>query len=244
VSTMPDRNGGMATTHDHIVKQFDVELQDLKDKILRMAAEVEGQIRDAIRCLTERDAVSARRIASSDTEVNLLEMEIDENCIRLLALRQPAATDLRFVAAALKINTDLERMGDLAVNIAERALALAESPQMLPAFDLSRIAIEAQEMLKDALDAFVYRDVDKAERVLERDNVVDELFVASFRTLADSMKQSPDQVERALGLLFIAKHLERIADHATNISEMVVYLVRGTDVRHRFSVEERAHRHE
>ena len=232
------------TTHEHIVKQFDVELQDLKNKILRMAAEVEGQIRDAVLALQERDAGLARQVVRRDIDVNLLEMEVDESCIRLLALRQPAATDLRFVAAALKINTDLERIGDLATNMAERAEALATSPQLLPALDLDRIAHESQEMLKDALDAFVYGDAAKAERVLERDNVVDALYLATFSALVEAMKQHPAQVERALGLLFVAKHLERIADHATNISEMVIYLVRGTDVRHRFSVEERARRHE
>ena len=229
----------MATNHDHILKAFDVELRALKDKLLLMASVVEENVAAAMTSLANRDIAGAEKVEKSDQQVNLLEMEVDELCVRLLALRQPAASDLRFIAAALKINTDLERMGDLAVNIAERAEAMARSPQMLPSMDLSRMAASVQSMLRDSLDAFVHGDAVNAEQVLERDNEVDEAFVQAFRTLVGSMQQDPATVERAISLVFIAKHLERIADHSTNIAEQVVFLVKGKDVRHKFSVEER-----
>jgi phosphate transport system protein len=227
----------MAPSHDHIAKQFDVELRTLKDRLLFMASVVEDHINAAMRALGERDVAGAEKIEKSDRQVNLMEMEIDEMCVRLLALRQPAGSDLRFICAALKIVPDLERMGELAVNIAERADALGRAPQLLPQLDLSRMTDAARGMLKDSLDAFVDGDALKAQQVLERDQIVDDLFVEAFRALIDSMKGDPATVERAVGLIFIAKHLERIADHSTNIAEMVVYLVQGKDVRHKFSVE-------
>ena len=223
--------------HDHILKQFDVELRTLKDKLLLMAGVVEEHIASAMRALGDRDVATAEKVERSDRQVNVLEMEVDELCIRLLALRQPAASDLRFIAAALKIVTDLERMGDLAVNIAERAEALARSPQLLPQIDLAPIATATQAMLKDSLDAFVRGDDRKAEEVLRRDQVIDDLFVEAFNALVESMKRDPSSIERSIGLMFIAKHLERVADHATNVGEMVIYLVRGKDVRHQFSLQ-------
>ncbi len=223
-------------THDHILKHFDVELRTLKDKLLLMAGVVEEHIATAMRALGDRDIAVAEKVEKSDKQVNVLEMEVDELCVRLLALRQPAASDLRFIAAALKIVTDLERIGDLAVNIAERAEALARSPQLLPPLDLGPLTQATQAMLKMSLDAFVNGDDQKAEAVLERDQIVDDLFVQAFGKLLSSMKSDPTTVDRAIGLLFIAKHLERIADHSTNIAEMVVYLVRGKDVRHKFSL--------
>ena len=226
-------------SHDHILKHFDVELRTLKDKLLLMASVVEEHIASAMRALGERDVAVAVKVERNDRQVNVLEMEVDELCVRLLALRQPAASDLRFIAASLKINTDLERMGDLAVNIAERAEALARSPQLLPQLDLAPLAQTAQGMLKDSLDAFVRGDAEQAEGVLERDQVADEHFRTAFHALMDSMKRDPATVERAIGLMFIAKHLERIADHSTNIGEMVIYLVRGKDVRHKFSLEKK-----
>jgi phosphate transport system protein len=223
--------------HEHIIKQFDVELRTLKDKLLLMASVVEEHINAALRALGERDIAVAEKIEKSDVQVNLLEMEVDELCIRLLALRQPAASDLRFITAALKITTDLERIGDLAVNIAERAEDLARSAVMVPSMDLARMAEASQRMLKDSLDALVHGDAEMAQSVLERDQIVDDQFVEAFRALIEAMKRDPQTVDRAIGLVFIAKHLERIADHATNIAEMVVYLVKGKDVRHKFSVE-------
>ena len=226
----------MIPVNDHIYKQFDIELRTLKDKLLRMAGVVERHIASAMRALDERDIAGAEKVERADTEVNLLEMEVDEMCVRMLALRQPAASDLRFIAAALKINTDLERVGDLAVNIAERAEDLARTSQMLPSVDLSRMAEAAQAMLRDSLDAFVYSDAEKAEAVLSRDQFVDDLFREAFRDITAVMKSDPSTVDRGLGLIFIAKHIERIGDHATNVAEMVVYLVRGQDVRHKYSV--------
>ena len=224
------------TQHDHTLKEFDVELRTLKDKLLLMAASVEDHLARGMAALASRDAAAADAVADSDGPVNLLEMEVDELCVRLLALRQPAGSDLRFIAASLKIVTDLERMGDLAVNIAERVAAIARTPQRLPPLDLEPIAGAARAMLQDSLDAFVRGDVPKAESVLRRDQVIDDLFVEAFRALMAAMKQDPATVERALGLMFIAKHFERIADHSTNIAEMVIYLVRGKDVRHKFSL--------
>lgn len=234
----------MVTPHDHILKQFDVDLRILKDKLLLMASVVEDHITKAIRALNDRDPRLAEEVVAGDRQVNILELETDELCLRILALRQPAASDLRFIAASLKIVVDLERVGDLSVNMAERAEALARSPQLLPTFDLTRIADATQGMLKDSLDAFVRADAALASSVLSRDDVVDQLFVEAFRFMVDAMKKDPANVERALGLLFIAKHLERIADHSTNIAEMVVFLAEGKDVRHRFSVEERLRRSE
>ncbi len=227
----------MTTSHDHILKHFDVELRELKDKLLLMAGVVESHLASAMQALGDRSVAIAEEVEKSDPEVNVIEMEVDEQCIRLLALRQPAAYDLRFIAASLKIVTDLERMGDLAVNIAERAEALARSPQLLPQLDLGPIAAATQAMLKDSLDAFVRGDADKAESVLLRDNVIDDLFLEAFRTLIESMKRDSSTVDRAVGLMFIAKHLERIADHSTNVAEAVIYHVRGKDVRHKFSLQ-------
>jgi phosphate transport system protein len=229
---------------DHIVKQFDVDLRILKDKLLLMASVVEDHIAKAIRALDERDVELAQEVVQGDRQVNVLEIETDELCLRILALRQPAASDLRFISASLKIVVDLERVGDLAVNMAERAEALAKSPQLLPTLDLTRMAAATQAMLKDSLDAFVRADPELATSVLVRDQEVDELFVEAFRYLVDAMKHDPNNVERALGLMFVAKHLERIADHSTNIAEMVVFLAQGKDVRHRFSIDERDRRSE
>ena len=217
---------------DHIFKQFDKELKALKDKLLLMAAKVEERLSDAIRSLVQRDQELAKRTTESDRDINRLEMEVDELAVKMIALRQPAARDLRFITTALKIVTDLERCGDLAVNIAERAVALNEDEQLKPYIDLPKMAGEAQQLLKDALDAFVNGDADKATSVLERDQMVDDLFVQIFRELITYMMQDPRTITRAIGLIFVAKHLERVADHACNLAEMIVFLVEGKDVRH------------
>ena len=217
---------------DHIFKQFDKELKALKDKLLLMAAKVEERLSDAIRALVQRDQELAKRTTESDRDINRLEMEVDELAVKMIALRQPAARDLRFITTALKIVTDLERCGDLAVNIAERAVALNEDEQLKPYIDLPKMAGEAQQLLKDALDAFVNGDADKATSVLERDQMVDDLFVQIFRELITYMMQDPRTITRAIGLIFVAKHLERVADHATNIAEQAIFLAKGKDVRH------------
>jgi phosphate transport system protein len=164
--------------------------------------------------------------------VNRLEIVVDEMCRRLLALRQPAASDLRLITTALKIVVDLERMGDLAVNIAERALDLNQSPPLPPVHDLSKLAQLCQDQLRAALDAFVDGDVGKAEAVIKADLLLDALYHKLFNDLLALMMEDPRNIRRANSLLFVAKHLERLGDHATNVAEMVVYMVRGTDVRH------------
>jgi len=221
----------------HTLQKFDRGLKTLTDRLLFMAGLVESHLNDALAALQIQDGPTAERLAKSDRPVNLLEMECDELCVRLIAQYQPVASDLRFIVAAMKLVTDLERMGDLAVNIAERAVELSRSPKLDPPIDLRPMGALVQAMLKEALDAFIGRDAAAAEAVLVRDDVVDTAFRDLFATLIARMKKDPGNVERAVGLLFVAKHLERIADHATNIAEQVVYLTRGQDVRHKSSVE-------
>jgi phosphate transport system protein len=223
--------------HNHTYKQFDIELGSLKDQVLAMGGLVEQHIAEAMRALVDRDVERAQRVIDGDRAVNKMEMAIDELCVRILALRQPAGSDLRFVASALKIVTDLERIGDLTVNMAERALFLCQEPPMRAVVDLPRMAAAAQKMLRDALESFVTGDVVKAETVLRADEQVDRWLVEVFEDLRAEMRRDPSVVDRGISTIFFAKHLERLADHTTNVAEMVVFHVRGTDVRHRFSRE-------
>jgi len=216
----------------HTDKTYELELKDLRDKLLAMGGKVEAAIAASVRAITERDADLARKVKASDVEVNRLEVDIDGACRRLLALRQPAASDLRFITTALKIVTDLERMGDLAVNIAERAIDLAQAPPLVPLHDLSAMADLVEAQLKKALDAFVERDPMKAEEVMKGDDLVDALYLKLFNQLLQLMMEESRAIRRAMALMFTAKHLERFGDHAINLAEMVVYMVRGTDVRH------------
>jgi phosphate transport system protein len=208
------------------------ELQELKEKLLRMGALVETQVERSVRSLVDRDNMLAATVIDTDHEVNRLEVEIDEDCIRLLALRHPEAGDLRFVTTAMKIVTDIERMGDLAVDISERALELNEQPILKPYIDIPRMARAARQMLKDALDAFVNRDSEHARKVTQADDFVDELNHQIFRELLTFMIEDPHTITRAIRISYVSKYLERIADHATNIAEMVVYLVEGKIIRH------------
>ena len=216
----------------HTDKAFEQDLRDLREKLLAIGAKVEANIADSVRALTERDSPLAQRVVESDAEVNRLEVDIDEMCRRILALRQPAASDLRLITTALKIVTDLERIGDLAVNIAERAIDLNQVTPLAPYVDTPKLAQLAQEQVKRALDAFVSADVAKAEEVLRGDDLVDALFLKIFNELLAFMMEDSRNIRRATNLMFIAKHLERVGDHATNVAEMVVYMVRGTDIRH------------
>ena len=211
---------------------FEKELGDLKEKVLKLGSMVEKAINDAIKSLVERNSALAVETIDRDPLVNALEVEIDEECIRLIALRQPRASDLRLITTAMKITTDLERMGDLAVDISERALELNEEPQLKPYIDIPRMAEIAQGMVRDALDAFVNRDSALARDVLIRDDMVDNLNYQVFNELLFFMIQDPKTVSRAVKITYISKYLERIADHATNIAEMVVYLVEGKIIRH------------
>jgi phosphate transport system protein len=216
----------------HTDKTYDFELQELRSKLLALGGKVESEVAECIRALLERDSAKAEAVMHSDREVNRLELEIDEACRRLLALRQPAASDLRFITTALKIVVDLERVGDLAVNIAERVLALNQAPPLRPVFDLAKLAELGQQQLRKALDAFVDQDPIKAEEVLAGDDLLDALYYKVFNEYIGYMMEDSKNIRRATAYLFIAKHLERLGDHATNVAEMVIFMVRGEDVRH------------
>ena len=211
---------------------FDEELQHLKEKLLKMGSLVEDAIKNSVLSLVERDNDLARRVIDNDRLVNTLDVEIDEESIRLIALRQPMAGDLRFITTAMKITTDLERMGDLGVNIAERALELNQEPILKPYIDIPKMREIAQGMTRDALDAFVRKDKKLAMDVIMRDDEVDDLKHAVLQELAFFMVQDPTTVTRAMKVSFVAQYLERIADHATNIAEMVIYLIEGKIIRH------------
>ena len=211
---------------------FEKELTDLKGTVLKLGSMVEKAISDSIKSLVERNSKLAADVIDKDTEVNALDVEIDEECIRLIALRQPRAGDLRLITTAMKITTDLERIGDLAVDVSERALELNEEPQLKPYIDIPRMAEIAQGMVRDALDAFVKRDSALARDVLTRDDLVDNLNWQVFNELLFFMIQDPKTVSRAVKITYVSKYIERIADHATNIAEMVVYLVEGKIIRH------------
>ncbi|MDA8241717.1 MAG: phosphate signaling complex protein PhoU [Nitrospiraceae bacterium] len=211
---------------------FDDELQQLKEKILKMGSLVEDALKNSIQALVERDNAVARLVIDNDRVINTLDVEIDEESIRLIALRQPKAGDLRFITTAMKITTDLERMGDLAVNIAERAIELNEEPILKPYIDIPRMREIAQGMMRDALDAFVRKDKRLAMDVIMRDDEVDDLKHEVLKELAFFMAQDPTTVYRAMKISFVAQYLERLADHATNIAEMVIYLVEGKIIRH------------
>ena len=213
-------------------RHFDDELQSLKEQILRMGGLAEEQVQGALRALVERDSDLARRIIENDRQVNTMDVAIDEDCLRLLALQQPTARDLRFITTAMKISTELERISDLAENICERAIELNEEPQLKPYIDIPLMANWALKMVKDALDAFVNHDADLARKVCLDDDFVDDLTHQLFRELLSFMVENPQTTTRAIRITFIAKYLERIADHATNVAELVVYLVEGKIIRH------------
>ncbi len=219
----------------HTDKSFETDLADLRQLLLTMGARIESAIARSMQAVVERDSKSAHSVIDDDAEVNRLEVDIDERCRKILALRQPAASDLRLITTALKIVTDLERCGDLAVNIAERARDLNEAPPMPPNNTLPRLAELSQVQIKKALDAFVAADVDLAAVVLKDEEMLDALFLQLFNELLTLMMEDPKYIRRATALMFIAKHLERVGDHATNVAEMVVYMVKGTDIRHPWS---------
>jgi phosphate transport system protein len=216
----------------HTDKAYEAELKALRDRLLAMGGLVERAIASSVRAITERDSALAEQVKVRDREINRMEVEIDGMCRRILALRQPAASDLRFITTALKIVVDLERMGDLAVNVAERALDLAQGPPLAPMHELPKIADLAEAQLKKALDAFVTEDVPKAEEVMRGDELIDALYLKIFNDMLALMMEDGRNIRRATAAMFAAKHLERFGDHATNLAEMVVYMVRGTDVRH------------
>ena len=216
----------------HTDRQYEEELQQLRAKILEMGGLVEKQIRDAMTALIGRNSPQAQEVISRDHTVNYLDVATDESCTRLLALHQPAGRDLRLIMTSLKITTDLERIGDIAQNICERALELNQEVPLTFSSDLPRMSEWAQAMLRDSLDAFVREDTELALQVCQRDDFIDSLTAELFRTTLSHMTQDSQSVSRAMRHLFVAKYLERIADHATNIAEMVIYMAKGKSIRH------------
>jgi phosphate transport system protein len=216
---------------------FDEELQKLNEKVLCMGSLVETAIRDSVRALVERDDDLARTVIERDHEVNVLDVEIDEESIRMIALRQPKGSDLRLITTAMKITTDLERMGDLAVNIAQRSIELKREPLIKRYIDIPRMRDIAQSMTRDALDAFVKRSTQLARDVIMRDDEIDELKRLVLNELMLFMTEDQNLVCGAMRIIFIATYLERIADHATNIAEMVIYLSEGKIIRHNKGVD-------
>src|SRR5262245_43303052 len=220
---------------EHTDREYETELSDLRALLVRMGAKVEEMMESAMRAMVERDTELAKRTYEVDHEINRLEVAIDDLCLRILARRQPVAIDLRFIAAALKLVTDLERMGDLVANICDRVVELNQEPPIRSFDSLQLMASATAAMVHDALAAFLTRDAERAEQLLTRDRVVDEYYGQLFEELLADMMADAKNVYRATRLQSIAKYLERIADHATNLAEMVIFLVRGKDVRHLFS---------
>jgi phosphate transport system protein len=214
------------------MRQFFEHLEQLQQRLLEMAGLVESSIHSSIRALVERDEEQAEEVLRSEARINQLEMEIDGTITRLLALQHPVASDLRLLRAVGKINTDLERMGDLAVNIVERALTLLNMPHVPPLVDIAQMASIVEFMVRSSLDSFVKRDADLARSVLVSDDAVDDLRDALYKDLIEHMQNDPLTVPPAVNLMFVARNLERIADHATNIAEDAVFLIQGVDVRH------------
>ena len=217
---------------EHTSRHYENELQELKQTILFLGGTAEEMIDQALHALVDRDPDLARRVIDTDRSVDAAELKVDHLCLGLLALRQPAGSDLRFITTALKMVTDLERIGDLAVNIAERAIELNEEPPLKPYIDIPRMAAAVRGMVRQSLDAFVNRDAEQARAVLGADDAVDKLNVQLFRELLTYMIEEPKNVSRAMRITFIAKYLERIGDHATNIAQMVIFMCEGRDVRH------------
>jgi phosphate transport system protein len=217
---------------DRVVRHFQEELEQLKTRLLEMGGLAEERVRVAVDGLVSRDVEMVDRVLVGDAPINQLHIEIDNRCFTLLALHQPMAVDLRAIVSAVKINTDLERVGDLAINIAEAVTRYLKHPPVKELIDIPRMARIAQSMLRDALDAYVRRDIGMAEAVLNQDDELDGLKTQVFRELLTYMLQDPGTIEPALDLILISRHLERIGDHATNVAEDVIFMVSARDVRH------------
>jgi phosphate transport system protein len=217
---------------DRIHRHFEDQLEALSERILRMGGLVEEAIGLALRALVERDPDLARSVIAEDVQVDRMELEVDRLCMETLALKQPMAGDLRLITTAMKIATDLERIADMAVNVAERAVELSEEPQLKPYIDIPLMARQAQEMVHGALDAFVRRDAGRARAVIDMDDELDRRMTQIFRELMSFMIEDPATITRALRLTFVAKYLERMGDQATNICEQVVFMVEGRVIKH------------
>jgi len=214
------------------MRHFEDELNELQSRLLEMAGVVESSIHLSLRSLVERSEEDVQQVLRNEDRINQMEIRADEMATRLMALRQPMARDLRFLTAAVKINADLERMGDLAVNIAQRAVSLMRVPEVKPLVDIPRMGMLVEVMVRKSLDAFVNRDGDLARTVLLADDAVDSLKESTYAELIRFMETDSSTITRAVDLMFVAHNLERIADHATNIAEDVLYLAQGIDVRH------------
>ncbi len=223
---------------EHISRIYDAELNEIREKLLGMGGKVELMINNSMKSLVERDSDMAARTIEFDHEINHLEVEIDEKCLQVLATRQPTARDLRFLTLALKIVTDLERIGDQCAAIARRAVELNREPPLKPYIDIPRMAHWAAVMVKEALDAFVRGDAELALKVCEDDQFVDDLNEQIQRELLTFMMEDTDTISRGIKINYISKCFERIADHATNIAEMVIFMVKGKDIRHTIAATE------
>ena len=217
---------------ERVFRHFQVDLDALKERLLAMGGLAEERVKESVRGVKERDHAALDAVLSGDEPINDLHMEVDDRCFKLLALHQPMAADLRVIVAAVKINTDLERVGDLAVNIGEAGKRYLQHAPVKPLIDIPRMGELAQKMLRDALDAFVRRDVTLAEAVLDRDDELDTLKTLVFRELLDHMLHDATTIEPSLDLILVSRHLERIGDHATNVAEDVIFMVSARDVRH------------
>jgi len=221
-----------ANRHPHLSSEYEEELNELRAKLLLMASKVEGLIASAMSALVERNTELAENVILRDKEIDILEKEVDELCIGILALRQPAASDLRRITTALKVVTDLERMGDLCTNIARAAIEMNREPQVKLSVDIPSMARAAREMVRRSLDAFVEEDPKLAEEVVLADHDLDLLYNRISRELVAAMHEFPEAISASTRLMFVARHLERIGDHATNIGEQVIFMVQGRDIRH------------
>ncbi len=219
-------------TKRHTSRQYEAELQEVKESLIYLGSLIEKAIADSIQALTERDTELARKIIAADAQIDKLDYEVEEKCIRLLALRQPAARDLRFITTAIKINGHLERIGDMAVKICEKALILNEEPQLKPYIDLPRMADISRQMIRESLEALIGEDVALADKVRAEDETVDNLNEQIFRELLTFMMEDPRTIHRSLLIMQISKTVERISDHAKGIADMVIYMVTGKSVRH------------
>jgi len=216
----------------HTSKQYEQQLRTLKEKLLLIGHKAEVSIADATRALIERRPSLAQRVVDEDDQLDQLELEIDDICFEILAREHPVASDLRFITTAMKIVRDIERIGDNGVNIARRALEIMTEPELKPIIDVPVAAQAAQRILKQSLDAFVDGDAEMAKRVIDGDRYIDAVCEQMLRELLTYMFEDPATISRALRLIFVARNLERVGDHAANIAEMVIYLVEGKDVRH------------
>ncbi len=218
-------------------RKFDEELKELSGMLIKMGSLAQTMIHKSIKALVDRDKVLLSEVYQLEESVNYMHVEIDDFCLKLLALRQPQAGDLRMITAAIKINTDLERLGDQAVNIAQRTESLLERPAIKPLVDIPRESTIAQKMVNDSLDAFIKKDVTLAEDVLTRDDTIDDINNQVFRELLTYMMSDHSTIPTAIDLIFVSKNLERIADHATNIAEDVIFMAIGKDIRHHLSIK-------